>query len=486
MIRPIELTKARSRGNGSPGAAQRKPGDVASPAGADASPASDDAKVALVTLGCAKNLVDSEIMAGLLARGGFRTAPSPDEADVAVVNTCAFIGPSQKESIDRILELAALKREGRLGGIVVAGCMAQRYQADLLREIPEIDAVVGTGQVDAIARVAHRVRKGGSAIVEVGPAGTAVDLASHRALSTPRHLAYLRIADGCDFRCTFCIIPQLRGDLRSRSFESVIEEARRLADAGVKELLLIAQDSTSYGEDRYGEARLPELLRALAQVPGIEWVRVHYTHPKTWSEALIRVFLEVPQICRYVDIPLQHVTDRMLRRMRREVDGAGQAGLLASLRERLPGVAIRTHFIVGFPGETDEDFEELMKQVEGSEWDHVGCFAYSREDGTPAARMKEQVPERVKVERRRRLLEAQQAVAARVWGRWVGREADVRIDAAGKPGHYVGRLEQQGYEVDGVTRVRAAEDRPPLRVGEKARVRITRARRYDLEAEVIG
>ena len=448
---------------------------------------SRDARIALVTLGCAKNLVDSEIMAGLLSRGGFTTAATPDDADFAVVNTCAFIGPSQKESIDRILELVALKREGRLGGIVVAGCMAQRYQAELIREIPEIDAVVGTGQVDAIARVAHRVRKGGSDIVEVGPAGTAVDLAAHRALSTPRHLAYLRIADGCDFRCTFCIIPTLRGDLRSRPFESVVEEAERLAASGVKELLLIAQDSTSYGEDRYGSSRLPELLRALAQVPGIEWVRVHYTHPKTWSEELIQVFEQVPQVCRYVDIPLQHVTDRMLRRMRREVDGAGQAGLLRSLRERLPGIAIRTHFIVGFPGETDEDFEELLSRVSEEEYDHVGCFAYSREDGTPAGRMKEQVPERVKVERRRRLLEAQQAVAARVWGRWVGRDVDVRIDATGpRPGHYVGRVEQQGYEVDGVTRVRASTDAPPLPMGAKARVRITRARRYDLEAEVIG
>ena len=442
------------------------------------------ARVALVTLGCAKNLVDSEIMAGLMAKGNFTTTSDPQDADLALVNTCAFIGPSQKESIDRILELAALKREGRLGGIVVAGCMAQRYQADLLREIPEIDAVVGTGQVDAIARVAHRVRKGGSEIVEVGPAGTAVDLASHRALSTPRHLAYLRIADGCDFRCTFCIIPTLRGDLRSRPFESVVEEAERLAQSGVKELLLIAQDSTSYGEDRYGSSRLPELLRALAQVPGIEWLRVHYTHPKTWSEELIQVFEEVPQVCRYVDIPLQHVTDRMLRRMRREVDGTGQAGLLRTLRKRLPGIAIRTHFIVGFPGETDEDFEELLSRVTEEEWDHVGCFAYSREDGTPAGRMKEQVPERVKVERRRRLLEAQQNVAARVWGRWIGREVDVRIDAAGpRPGQYIGRLEQQGYEVDGVTRVRASAELP---MGAKAHVRITRARRYDLEAEVIG
>jgi ribosomal protein S12 methylthiotransferase len=471
VIRPIPLEPVRPRED------ENGPAETGS----------GDARVALVTLGCAKNLVDSEIMAGLLARGGFRTAATPDDADVAVVNTCAFIGPSQKESIDRILELVALKREGRLGGIVVAGCMAQRYQADLMREIPEIDAVVGTGQVDAIARVAHRVRRGGSAILEVGPAGTAVDLAAHRALSTPRHLAYLRIADGCDFRCTFCIIPTLRGDLRSRPFESVVEEAERLAASGVRELLLIAQDSTSYGEDRYGSSRLPELLKALAQVPGIEWVRVHYTHPKTWSEALIQVFEEVPQVCRYVDIPLQHVTDRMLRRMRREVDGEGQAGLLRTLRKRLPGIAIRTHFIVGFPGETDEDFEELLTRVREEEWDHVGCFAYSREDGTPAGRMKEQVPERVKVERRRRLLEAQQAVAARVWGRWVGREAEVRVDsAAPRPGHYVGRLEQQGYEVDGVTRVRASAEAPPLRVGEKVRVRITRARRYDLDAEVIG
>jgi len=449
-------------------------------------PNGDPARVALVTLGCAKNLVDSEIMAGLLAHGGFRTVPNADEADVAVVNTCAFIGPSQKESIDRILELAALKREGKLRGIVVAGCLAQRYQADLLREIPEVDAVVGTGQVDAIARVAHRVRAGGHSILEVGPAGTAVDLAEHRAVSTPRHLAYLRIADGCDFRCTFCIIPKLRGDLRSRPMESVVAEARRLAAAGVKELLLIAQDSTSYGDDLYGAARLPELLRALAAVDGIEWVRVHYTHPKTWSEALIQVFLEERKLCRYVDIPLQHVTDPMLRRMRREVRREDQDRLLETLRERLPEVAIRTHFIVGFPGETEEDFEALLEAVARGYYDHVGCFAYSREDGTPAGKMKDQVPERVKLDRRRRLLAAQRELAARVWSRWVGREVDVRIDgeAPSRPGMFIGRLEQQGYEVDGVTYVRALPGAATPRVGERVRVRITRARHYDLEAEV--
>ena len=446
------------------------------------------ARVALVTLGCAKNLVDSEIMAGLLSHGGFATTASVEEAEVAVVNTCAFIGPSKKESIDRILELAALKREGRLKGLVVAGCLAQRFQAELMSEIPEVDAVVGTGQVDAIARVANRVRRGGTSILEVGPPGTAVDLAPHRAVSTPRHLAYLRIADGCDFRCTFCIIPQLRGDLRSRPFESVVEEARRLADAGVRELLLIAQDSTSYGEDRYGSARLPELLRALAAVPGIEWVRVHYTHPKTWSEALIRVFEEVPEVCRYVDIPLQHVTDPMLRRMRREVRAEEQARLMDTLRERLPDVAIRTHFIVGFPGETEADFQALLDTVERGGLDHVGCFAYSREEGTPAARMKEQLPERTKLERRRRLLAVQREAAARSWSRWIGREVDVRVDVPASPraAWHVGRVEQQGYEVDGVTRVRARAGAPPPVAGERVRVRLTGARHYDLEGEVIG
>jgi len=444
-------------------------------------------RVALVTLGCAKNLVDSEIMAGLLASGGFSTTASPEEADVAIVNTCAFIGPAQKESIDRILEMAALKREGRLRGLVVAGCLAQRFQGEILREIPEVDAVVGTGQVEAIVRVAHRVRRGAEApLLEVGPAGTAVDLAAHRAVSTPRHLAYLRIADGCDFRCTFCIIPTLRGDLRSRPLESVVEEARRLAEAGTKELLLIAQDSTSYGADRYGTSRLPELLRAIAGVPGIEWIRVHYTHPKTWNEELIRAFEEEPKICRYVDIPLQHATDAMLRRMRREVRRADTERLMETLRSRLPGVAIRTHFIVGFPGETDEDFEELLRTVERAAYDHVGCFAYSREEGTPAGRMKEQVPERVKLERRRRLLTAQRSVAARVWGAWVGREVTARVDGPGaKPGVWEGRVEQQGYEVDGKTLIRTRAGHAPLLPGDRVTVRIRAARGYDLDGEVL-
>jgi ribosomal protein S12 methylthiotransferase len=447
------------------------------------------ARVALVTLGCAKNLVDSEIMAGLLASGGFSTTSSPEEADVAVVNTCAFIGPSKKESVDRILELAALKREGRLRGIVVAGCLAQRYQAELLREIPEVDAVVGTGQVDAIVRVANRVRRGmgdGERLLEVGPAGTAVDLAAHRAVSTPRHLAWLRIADGCDFRCTFCIIPALRGDLRSRPMESVLEEAGRLAASGTKELLLIAQDSTSYGQDRYGASRLPELLRSLAKIEGIEWLRVHYTHPKTWNEELIRAFEEEPKICRYVDIPLQHVTDSMLRRMRREVRRADTERLMETLRKRLPDVAIRTHFIVGFPGETEGDFEDLLGTVRAAEYDHVGCFAYSREEGTPAGRMKEQVPERVKLDRRRRLLSAQRDVAARVWGRWVGREVPVRIDreASGRAGGWIGRVEQQGYEVDGTTRIRHSENGTAPKPGDRVAVRIQAVHGYDLEGSL--
>ena len=444
-------------------------------------------RVALVTLGCAKNLVDSEIMAGLMGRGEFVLVGAAEDADLAVVNTCAFIGPSKKESIDRILELAVLKREGRLKGLVVAGCLAQRYQADLLAEIPEVDAVLGTGQVDAIVRVANRVLKSpASRIVEVGPPGTAVDLAAHRAVSTPRHLAYLRIADGCDFRCTFCIIPALRGDLRSRPLESVVAEARRLAEAGVKELLLIAQDSTSYGADLYGAARLPELLRALARIDGIEWIRVHYTHPKTWNEDLIRVFEEERKVCRYVDIPLQHMTDPMLRRMRREVRRADMERLLETLRRRLPEVAIRTHFIVGFPGETEEDFAELLEYVKRAELDHVGCFAYSREEGTPAGRMKEQVPERVKLARRRALMAAQREVASKVWGLWVGRTVDVQIDQAvpGRDGVWAGRVEQQGYEVDGVTCVRVPKGRKGPAPGSKVRVRITRARQYDLDGEV--
>lgn len=469
MSEPISLLPSRGK---------PAPGDAAS-----------TARVALITLGCAKNLVDSEIMAGLLAHGGFTMTGDARAADVAVVNTCAFIGPSQKESIDRILELAALKREGSLRGLVVAGCMAQRYQADLLREIPEVDAVVGTGQVDAIVRVAHRVRRGATErILEVGPPGTAVDLAAHRAVSTPRHLAYLRIADGCDFRCTFCIIPALRGDLRSRSVESVVEEARRLAAAGVRELHLIAQDSTSYGEDLYGSSRLPELLRALAAVDGIDWIRVHYTHPKTWSESLIQVFQEEAKVCRYVDIPLQHLTDPMLRRMRREVKRADMERLFARLRDRIPDVAIRTHFIVGFPGETEEDFEELLASVRRADFDHVGCFAYSREDGTPAARMKEQVPERTKLERRRRLMDAQRDVAGRVWGRWIGRTVDVLVDgpAPGRAGVWIGRVSQQGYEVDGVTHVRGGDGAAAPIPGTFARVRITKSRQYDLEGEVVA
>ena len=270
--------------------------------------------------------------------------------------------------------------------------------------------------------------------------------------------------------------------------ESVVAEARRLAEAGTRELLLIAQDSTSYGDDLYGKARLPQLLRSLAAIDGIEWIRVHYTHPKTWSEALIQVFEQEVKICKYVDIPLQHVTDAMLRRMRREVRRDDMERLIERLRSRIPGVAIRTHFIVGFPGETDEDFDQLLEYVRRAALDHVGCFAYSREDGTPAGLMKEQVPERVKLARRRALMAAQREVASSVWGRWVGRTVPVRVDAMveGRPGVWSGRVEQQGYEVDGVTYVRAAGGSPEPEQGAQVNVRILRARQYDLDGEVAG
>ncbi len=444
--------------------------------------------LAFVTLGCPKNQVDSEARLGLLARDGFRPTGDPGQADLVVVNTCAFLGSAVEESRRTIRSLARLKQTGRLKGLVVAGCWAQRDGASIAAEIPGVDAVLGTGSVEKIVGLSRAVlaQKGRRAhpgpLDEVGePGGALVSLP--RALSTPRHLAYLKISEGCDHRCTFCLIPHLRGDQRSRPLASLVAEARTLAAAGVKELILIGQDTTAYGTDLKGpdRPRLATLLEALGAIDGLAWIRVMYTYPREWDEELMDTLGGHPKLVKYVDMPLQHIHDAMLKRMARASNRARTEALLGEIRRRIPGVSLRTSFIVGFPGETREHFESLLAFVRDMEFDKVVVFAYEPEREAPSSAFVGRVPERVKQSRRGRLLLLQQEVSTRRLARRVGALETVLVVGRAEDGSWAARTQGEAYEVDGNVFVEAEH----LEAGDFARVRITGAGAYDLWATAL-
>lgn len=435
--------------------------------------------LAFVTLGCPKNQVDSENMLGLLVRDGFRTVGDAREADVAVVNTCAFLQSAVKESRGAIEQVAALKRDGRLRGLIVTGCLAQRAGESLLADFPEVDAVLGTGQWRDVVPVARRVLEGApERVVRTGSPGGALDPDVPRALSTPRHLAYLKISEGCDHRCTFCIIPRLRGDQRSRSVEDLVAEARRLAALGVRELNLIGQDTTGWGTDLPGRPALADLLEALDQVEGLSWIRVQYTYPRLWSERLISVWANAKRVVPYVDMPLQHIAQDMLRTMARAMSERDTRALVRRIKQGIPGVAFRTNFIVGFPGETEEHVETLERFLEEEGFDHVVVFAYEREPETPSHGMKSQVPLRLKRGRRARLLALQQRLSKERLARRIGERLEVMIDGPAGRGQWSARTAGQAWEVDGGVVVEG-EDLSP---GAILPVRVTGASAYDLFA----
>ncbi|MGH7726979.1 MAG: 30S ribosomal protein S12 methylthiotransferase RimO [Candidatus Eiseniibacteriota bacterium] len=448
--------------------------------------------LAFVTLGCPKNQVDSEAMLGLLAKDGFRPTGNPGAADLVVVNTCAFLGSAVEESRRTIRSLARLKKTGKLKGLVVAGCWAQRDGTNIASEIPGVDAVLGTGSVEKIVGLSRAVlsrneargkaRRAPGVLDEVGePGGALVPLP--RALSTPRHLAYLKISEGCDHRCTFCIIPHLRGDQRSRPLASLVEEARLLAAAGVRELVLIGQDTTAYGIDLPGpdRPRLSTLLKALGEIEELVWIRVMYTYPREWDEELMETLGGHPKLVKYVDMPLQHIHDVMLRRMARASNREKTEKLLGEIRRRIPGVSLRTSFIVGFPGETKEHFESLLSFVRDLEFDKVVVFAYEPEREAPSSGFTGRVPERVKQSRRERLLLAQQEISSRRLARRVGAIETVLVDGRAEDGRWAARTQGEAYEVDGNVFVEAEN----LEAGDFARVRITGAGAYDLWATAL-
>ena len=405
-------------------------------------------KVGMVQLGCAKNQVDGEMLMASLKAAGYELSDDAALADVAIVNTCGFIASAQKESIDEILELCQLKKEGRIRKIVVTGCLAERYKEEIQKEIPEVDGVFGIGANGEIAEWMGRVLQGGA--VSAFPDKLQMPLCGERELSTPSYFAYIKIAEGCDNNCTYCAIPMIRGGYRSRTMESIVEEARALVENGAKELILIAQDTTRYGIDLYGEYRLPALLRALCRLEGLRWLRVLYCYPDCFTEELMDVIAEEEKIVKYVDLPLQHASARVLRRMGRTGDRASLTALIQKMRQRIPGLTLRTTFITGFPGETEEDFTELAEFVKEIRFDRLGCFAYSQEEGTPAARLPDQVEEEVKEQRAEYIMETQMTLQEEACEAFVGRTLEVLVEGFDRYAEcYFGRSAMDAPDIDG-------------------------------------
>lgn len=432
----------------------------------------------MISLGCNKNRVDSETALGLMREKGYELTNEPAEADVLMVNTCGFIESAKEESIDAILEMAEYKRTGRCRVLVVTGCLAQRYERELLEEIPEIDLLMGVNQYERLTDAIETFLVTGA---RQSLCGEKFDFFEHdRVLTTPRYTAYTRIGDGCDNRCTFCAIPLIRGHYRSRDEGLILTEVSRLAAAGVREHILVAQDTTRYGTDWQAHSALPELMARCAKIPGVDWLRVLYCYPDETDERLLDVIAQNDNICKYLDLPIQHINDEVLRRMHRRGDSRDIRRCLRLARER--NLTLRTSIIVGFPGETEAQFEELLDFVREAEFDRLGAFTYSAEEGTPAARMKEQIPEEVKKERLDRLMTLQADVSLRRNQARLGSVEKVLVTDRGEDGLVLGRSEQEAPETDGEIVFTAA--RPP-EVGQFCQVRITRAEAYDLMGEMV-
>lgn len=455
--------------------------------------------VLFVSLGCDKNLVDSEKMLGLLNEAGYRVAQEESEADAIVVNTCCFIHDAKEESVETILEMAEWKKKGRLKAFIVTGCMAQRYQDEIQQEIPEVDAVIGTTGyteivpiLDEILAEAEASQK--EAAVEEPKEKSFVNccpsidllpasLADKRVVTTGGYTAYLKIAEGCNKRCTYCIIPYIRGHYRSFPMEDLLEEARKLAEGGVKELILIAQETTVYGMDCYGRKALPELLTKLCEIEGIEWIRILYCYPEEITDELIAVMKKEKKICHYLDIPIQHSEDTILKRMGRRTNRAELVSLVEKLRKEIPDIVLRTTLITGFPGETEEEFKNMVDFVDSMEFDRLGVFPYSAEEGTKAAEMDGQITEEVKESRRDEIMALQQEISADKAASRIDDEMSVLIEGyLYEDDIYIGRTYMDAPKVDGNVFVRAEEE---LISGDIVPVRITGANEYDLMGDVI-
>jgi len=462
-------------------------------------------KVGLISLGCPKNLVDSEVMLGLAQQAGHELTRDASAADVLVVNTCAFIDSAKQESIDTILEMAQHKKDGQCRRLIVTGCLAERYREELQKQIPEIDAVLGTGEVPEIvgaiggAPLTFHRNAPGTSTQHPAPAPSTQHPApgtrptylygadTPRLLATPRHYAYVKIAEGCDYKCAFCIIPTLRGAYRSRPADSVVAEARSLAAQGVKELLLISQDTTFYGIDRDERGALARLLRELNTIDGLEWIRLLYLYPTTIDDATLAAMAECEKVCKYVDLPLQHASDAVLKRMKRPGTRKGYDVLLNKIRDRVPGVALRTTFIVGFPGETEQDVDALTAFVECHRFDHVGVFTYSHEEGTSAFDLADDVPAKVKASRRSRVMSLQKGLISRRQKGRLGERVRMVVDGPASDHELVlkGRLQTQAPDIDASVFLTEC-DPSSLRPGQFLDAQIVGARGYDLIARPVS
>ena len=438
--------------------------------------------ILFISLGCDKNLVDSEVMLGLLDAKGYQMVDDETLADVIVINTCCFIHDAKEESIQTILEMAQYKTEGRLKALIVTGCLAQRYQKEILEEIPEVDAVLGTTSYDKIVETVEEALAGNGhlklADVDALPL---VDV--KRLVTTGGHYAYLKIAEGCDKHCTYCIIPKIRGNYRSVPMERLLKEAEELAEQGVKELILVAQETTLYGKDLYGEKSLSKLLRELCKINGIRWIRILYCYPEEIDDALIQVMKEEKKICHYLDLPIQHANDTILKRMGRRTSKQQLKKIVRKLRQEIPDIALRTTLITGFPGETQEQHEELMEFVDEMEFDRLGVFTYSPEEDTPAAEMSDQISEEVKQERQAELMELQQDIVFDQAEDMIGQEVLVMIEGkVADENAYVGRTYKDAPNVDGLIFINTDEE---LMSGDFAKVKVTGALEYDLIGELM-
>ena len=439
--------------------------------------------ILFVSLGCDKNLVDTEVMLGLLAQKGHQMVNSEEMADVIVVNTCCFIHDAKEESIQTILEMAEYKKEGTLKALIVTGCLAQRYKQEILDEIEEVDAVLGTTSYDKIVDAIEEALKGNKSL-EMEDIDLLPIVESKRLVTTGGHFAYLKIAEGCDKHCTYCIIPKIRGNFRSVPMERLLKEAEELVEQGVKELILVAQETTLYGKDIYGEKSLHILLKELCKISGLRWIRILYCYPEEITDELIQVIKEEDKICKYLDLPIQHACDDVLKRMGRRTSKAQLIKIVEKLRREIPGIALRTTLITGFPGETKEQHEELMEFVDAMEFDRLGVFTYSPEEDTPAANMPNQIDEDVKEDRQAELMELQQEIAFELAENMIGKEVMVMIEGkVADENAYVGRTYMDAPNVDGLIFVESDEE---IMSGDFAKVKVTGALEYDLIGEIIS
>ncbi len=438
-------------------------------------------RILFISLGCDKNLVDTEMMLGMLVQRGFSITDDETEADAVVVNTCCFINDAKQESINTLLEMAELRKSGAVRALIAAGCLAQRYQDEIQKEIPEVDAIVGTTAIDAIVETLDEVLAGqGHNHLEDINRKPVYD--RERIVTTGGHYAYLKIAEGCDKHCSYCIIPRVRGTYRSIPMDSLVQEAQRLVAFGAKEIILVAQETTLYGMDLYGEKRLPELLRRLCAIAGIYWIRILYCYPEEITDELIETIRREPKVCNYLDIPIQHASDRILKRMGRRTNRQELKNMITKLRDRIPDLCLRTTLITGFPGETQEDHASLLEFVDEMEFDRLGVFTYSPEEDTPAALFDDQIDEEVKLDRQADLMELQQEIAFEKAQETVGSTLLVMVEGKVPDEHaYVARSYKDAPNVDGFVFVQTGRE---LMTGDFVRVRITGSHEYDLIGEI--